>query len=740
MLCFPVTGASAGDDFVIPRNLEPPMQRMAAMTHGELFFCSAAFLILLAGCGSPEKMKATGKPPHAIASRSENVKDVIHGVEVRDPYRWLENNKSPEVQAWMKDQDTSARKYLGSLSGRAVIARRLRELYYADETFPPVHRGNRYFYSRRLASKDKSIVCWKEGKGGEEKILFDPNAWSEDGSASLGVYSFTEDGKTVAYSVRRNNSDEATLHVMDVASGKQSAVDVIEGAKYADPSWTPDGRSFYYTWLPTDPSISASERPGYAEVRLHRLGESPAIDAVIRGKTGDPTSFIAAGVSRDGHWLMLQIQHGWTSNDVWFRNLQSGQQDWTSLAAGVNAMYEVQVWRDVFYVRTNEGAGRYRVFRVDPAKPQRDRWAEIVTERKDATLDGMSIVGERLALSYLKDAASRLEIRELNGRFVREVQLPGVGTASGLMGNEDEDEAYFSFVSYAYPRQILSTSVKTGESREWGQLKIPVDPSAYEVEQVWFRSKDDTKLSMFLVRRKGMEKTGKTPTLLYGYGGFQVSLTPSFRPSIYPWLEHGGIYAEVNLRGGGEYGEDWHRAGMLDKKQNVFDDFAAAANFLIGQGYTRREQLAIFGGSNGGLLVGAAMTQNPGLFRAVICAVPLLDMVRYHLFGSGKTWIHEYGSADDPAQFRTLLGYSPYHHVSEGAEYPALLLLSADSDDRVDPMHARKFAAAVQSVPARGPVLLRIETNAGHGGADMIKASIERDADMWAFLFSQIGS
>ncbi len=709
------------------------------MTKSDVILYSAVWLILLAGCNLQGTKSPAGKRPEYPASRKEEVKENIHGVEVRDPYRWLEDEKSPEVRSWLKNQDQMARAYLGALPGRAAIARRLQQLYYADELFPPTHRGSRYFYSRRHATKEKSIVYWKEGKDGEERILFDPNAWSEDGSVSLGDFSVTEDGRTVAYTVRRNNSDEATLYVMDVASGRKSDVDVIEGAKYAYASWHPDGKSFYYTWLPVDPAIQASERPGWAEVRLHRLGENPARDAVIHGKTGDPTSFIGAGISRDGRWLILQIQHGWTSNDVWFRDLRAGQAGWTPLVVGRNFMYSVDPWRDWFYVRTNEGAGRYRAFRVDPARPSRDQWIEIVPERKDATLDGLSIVGERLALNYIKDATSRLEVHELDGKLVREVLLPGVGTAVGLTGNEDEDEAYYSYLSYTTPREIYVTSVKTGESRIWSKLQLPVDPSRYAVEQVWFSSKDGTRISMFLVHRKDLQKTGRVPTLLYGYGGFQVSLTPSFRPSVYPWLEHGGLYAEVNLRGGGEYGEDWHRAGMLDKKQNVFDDFAAAANFLVGQGYTRPESLAIEGGSNGGLLVGAAMTQNPGLFRAVICAVPLLDMVRYHLFGSGRTWIHEYGSAEDPAQFRTLLDYSPYHHVREGVSYPALLLLAADSDDRVDPMHARKFAAAMQAVPARGPVLLRVEAHSGHGGADMIKAAIERDADKWSFIFDQLG-
>jgi prolyl oligopeptidase len=696
-------------------------------------------LLWLAACGGKSMAPEWDQHPAYPPSRRDDVKDVLHGVEIRDPYRWLEDASRPEVQSWMKAQDALARDYLKALPARSAIVERLKPLYYADEIFPPAHRGNRYFYERRHASKEKVVTYWREGKEGEEKILFDPNTWSSDGSVSLGNYSVTEDGRTVAYTIHRNNSDEATMYVMDAATGRKHEADQIEGAKYAYASWTPDGKGFYYTWLPSDPKISAADRPGFAEVRFHRLGENPGRDKVIHPKTGDPTTFIGAGASRDGHWLILQIQHGWLSNDVWFRDLRGNQDTWTSLVTGTNAMYKVLAWRDVFYVQTNEDAPRYRIFRVDPQKPARAQWSEIVPQREDATLDGMGIVGEHLALTYLKDGASRLEVHTLDGRFVRGVSLPGTGTAWGLLGNEDEDEAYYGFLSYTVPREIYMTSVKSGETRLWSRLSVPVDPSPYVVNQVWYPSRDGTRVSMFLVHRKDLKKDGSAPTLLYGYGGFQVSLTPAFKPSIYAWLERGGVYAEANLRGGSEYGENWHRAGMLENKQNVFDDFAAAANFLIGQGYTRPDRLAVEGGSNGGLLVGAAMTQNPGLYRVVICAVPLLDMLRYHLFGSGKTWMPEYGSPDDPLQFKTLYAYSPYHHVKEGTRYPALLLLSADSDDRVDPMHARKFAAAMQNASAGGSVYLRIESHAGHGGADLIRATIEKEADKWAFILAQMG-
>ncbi|WP_437305771.1 prolyl oligopeptidase family serine peptidase [Sorangium sp. So ce388] len=690
---------------------------------------------LLPGATSAASTPADPSRPAYPPTRAVPVKYALHGVEITDPYRWLEDGDAPEVKEWMRAQDAFTRAELSRLPEREAIASRLKQLFYIDAVSAPRHRRGRYFVSRRHATKEKSIVYWKEGKGGEERVLLDPNSWSDDGSVSLGGWEVSWDGKNVAYKVQKNNSDEATLHVMDVASGKRSDVDVIEGGKYAYASWTPSGDGFYYVWLPTDPSIPVADRPGYAEVRFHRLGQDPRQDRVVRGRTGDPRTFLNASVSKDGRFLVLTVAHGWTSTDVYFRDLRrpGAQTADRPLAVGRDAHYNVEVYKDRFYVHTDEGAPHYRLFEVDPDRPERAAWKEIVPERPDATLDSVSVVGGHLALSYLKDASSRVEVRALDGRLVREVPLPGIGTVGGPSGLPDEDEAYFSFESFTSPQEIYATSIRTGETALYTRTEVPVDPSAFTVEQTFFPSKDGTKISMFIVRRKDMKKDGSSRALLYGYGGFQISQTPSFTASMYPWLERGGVYAVANLRGGGEYGEAWHRDGMLLKKQNVFDDFIGAAEHLVREGYTRPERLVIQGGSNGGLLVGAALTQRPELFRAAVCGVPLLDMVRYHLFGSGKTWISEYGSADDPAQFKALHAYSPYHHVRPGTRYPAVLLLSADSDDRVDPMHARKFAAALQAASAGGPVLLRIERNAGHGGADLIKAAVEKGADQISF-------
>jgi len=666
------------------------------------------------------------------------VVDVIHGVPVEDPWRWLEDPKSPRTQAWVAAQDQLSRDFLSRLPERAPIAKRLEELLYVEQVVGlPVKRGDRLFYQRRAPGQEKAVLYWREGTG-PEKVLLDPNGWSKDGSTSLGMWAPSWDGKTLAFSVKENNSDEAVMQLVDVATGNGSAVDRIEGAKYAEPSWTPDSKGFYYTWLPVDPKIPTADRPGYAEVRFHRVGTPASADLVVHPRTGDPSTFINGWISRDGHWLFVSISHGWTSNDVLFRDARKDG-PWIPLVTGRNAQFQPTAWQDRFFVATNDGAPMWKVMLVDPAAPAIPGWKTVVAERPDAALDGFDVIGGRLGLRYIAKATNTVAIRDLDGKGGYEVKLPGLGTVGGPSGDPLDPEAFFSFQSFTDPREVRSLQLATGATATWYRTKVPVDPSPYVVEQVFYPSKDGTQVSMFLVHRRDRKPDGSAPVMLEGYGGFQVAMQPMFRGTLYPWLERGGVYAMPNLRGGNEYGEQWHVDGMLAKKQNVFDDFVAAAEWLVKQGHARPERITIRGGSNGGLLVGAAMIQRPDLFGAVLCGVPLLDMVRYHLFGSGKTWIAEYGSADDKALFPVLLGYSPYHHVVKGTRYPATLLLSADSDDRVDPMHARKFAAALQWATTGGPVLFRMEKNAGHGGGDRVRQAVEEYADEWAFALWATG-
>jgi prolyl oligopeptidase len=674
-------------------------------------------------------------------TKRDDIVDKIHGVEVHDPYRWLEDASKPEVKAWMAAEDKLARDYLHALPGRDKLKARFAELLRIDAISAPHHFGGRYFYSRRHKDREKSIVYWKEGETSAERVLLDPNALSKDGSVALGSWLPSWDGKRVVYGLHANNSDEETLHVIDVDSGKVSDVDVIPGVNAAGPNWNATSDGFYYDWSAS--TVAPAERPGTREIRFHKLGTDARHDAVLRGPTGNPELWQSNAASRDGHWLFCYVSSGVANNDLYVRDLRRADGEWQPLVTGHKAQYAVDDFHDHFYVRTNEGAPRFRVFSVDARRLARSAWKEIVAEDKEAVIEGAAIVGKKLVLSIVKDVTSRLAVHELDGKKLRDVPLPGIGSASGLVGQNDEDDAYFAFTSYTTPTEIYRTSVAKGGATLWAKIDVPIDPKPFTVEQVWATSKDGTKVPMFVVRRKDMAFDGRTPLLIMAYGGFNVSLTPVFMGTVFPWLEAGGALAVANLRGGGELGEAWHEGGMLDKKQNVFDDLYASAEWLIAHKYTSRDKLAAMGGSNGGLLMGAATTQRPDLWRAIVCQVPLLDMIRYHLFGAGKLWVSEFGNPDKLPDFNWLYAYSPYHHVKTGEKYPAFLMASADADDRVDPLHARKLIAALQWAQGGAakdgrPALLRIEKNAGHGGGDMVSKTIESSADIYSFLFQAL--
>ncbi len=708
----------------------------------------------------------TSPPP----SRRQDIVDTLFGVAVPDPYRWLEDVESAETKAWVEAQDAFTRTHLDAVPGRDLLERRFNELFYLDSVSPPYRRGDRHFFTRRTKEKEKAVIHWKAVGSTTENVLIDPNTLSDDGSVSVGGWYPTWDGRLVAYKLKENNADEASLKVRDVATG-EDLPDRLDGAKYAGADWLPDGSGFFWVHLPSGPDIATADRPGYAEVRLHRLGTPQADDPLVFPRIGDPRTFIDVTLSRDGNFLFLSAQYGWNANDVYFKDLRripavvetgntvaGGSTDgdtkariraeavargFTPLASGKDAVTYVSAHEGVFYVLTNDGAPNYRVMKVMPDKPAEADWVELIPEQA-GPIEALVKTGAGLIVHRLERAMSRLELWTTDGALVRALPTPGVGSVTSIVSHPDDTEAYFTFTSFVQPPTTFVQDLTADSApKEWARVDVPVKTDDFVAEQVTYTSKDGTPVTMFVVHKKGLVKDGSHPALLYGYGGFNVNMTPSFAGSVAAWVELGGVYAMPNLRGGGEYGEDWHRAGMLGKKQNVFDDFHAAAEWLIANGYTKAERLAIRGGSNGGLLVGAAMTQRPELYRAVICAVPLLDMVRYHLFGSGMTWIPEYGSAENEADFQWIHAYSPYHHVKAGVRYPALLMLGADSDDRVDPMHARKFTALVQwaadGVEGARTALFRLERNAGHGGADLVKQSVANYTDQWAFLARELG-
>ena len=547
----------------------------------------------------------------------------------------------------------------------------------------------------------------------------------------------------------------STLHVIETKTGT-ILPDTIERTRAASVAWLHDNSGFYYTRYPTPGDVPAGQEMYNRHVFFHLLGSPVVTDDPIFGEGRDPEDWPSVHLSNDGRWLLIHVSEGWTKSELFLKDLQSDKPA-SRLTTGKDFLYGADIYDGKVYITTNEDAPRYRVFVTNAGDFERENWKEIIPQ-SDAVLQGASVYGGKLFAQYEQNASSLLKLFDLDGQKISDISLPAIGTVFGTGGRWNRDEVFYGFQSFTLPPSIylldlnpIGVKVPNGEANSafisalWAKVDAPsIDPSAYEVTQEWFKSKDGTRVPMFIVHKKGLAKNSKNPTLLTGYGGFNVSLTPSFSRTAYLWMEHGGIYAVANLRGGAEFGEDWHRAGMLDKKQNVFDDMIAAAEHLISEKYTDKNHLAIQGGSNGGLLMGAMITQRPDLFRAVVCQVPLLDMIHYQDFQIAKLWIPEYGTSESAEQFKWLYAYSPYHHVKPGAEYPAILFMTADTDTRVDPMHAKKMAALMQAEAKNGasktrPILLRIESKAGHGAGKPVAKQIEEFTDVYSFLFWQLG-
>jgi len=717
------------------------------MAGGFRLFCVltslSVFAALVYAAGNSKSSTSSSTVPSAPPKAAvKPMVDIFHGTKIQDNYRWLEDSNSPETQKWVEEELAYTRAVLDPLPGRPAIQKRLTELLSIGSVTPPEIAGKYYFYTKREGMQNQPILYVREGLNGADRVLVDANQLAADGTVALDWFHPSDNGKYVAYGTSAGGSEMSTLHIIETKTGT-ILPDTIERARAASMAWQHDNRGFYYTRYPKKGDVPAGQEMYNRHVFYHELGQDPEGDDKIFGEGRDPEDWPEVSLSNDGRWLLINVSQGWTKSELFLMDVNSDKPP-SRVTTGKNFLYDGEVYEGKLYITTNEDAPRYRVFVTDAGNFDREAWKEIIPQT-DAVLQGVSVFGGKLFAQYEQNATSQLKVFDLDGKKLTDLSLPALGAVFGTGGRWNRDEVFYGFQSFTFAPSIYRYDLKDNSTSLWIKVDAPsIDPSRYDVEQEWFKSKDGTRVPMFVVHKKGLEKNGRNPTLLTGYGGFNVSLTPAFSRNAYLWMEHGGIYAVANLRGGAEFGEDWHRAGMLEKKQNVFDDMIAAAEHLISEKYTDPKHLAIQGGSNGGLLMGAMITQRPDLFRAVVCQVPLLDMIHYQDFQIAKLWIPEYGTAESPEQFKWLYAYSPYHHVKVGAEYPAILFMTADTDTRVDPMHAKKMAALMQAEAKNGashtrPILLRIETKAGHGAGKPVTKQIEEFTDVYSFLFWQLG-
>ena len=697
---------------------------------------------------------SAGSPQHAEAgrfaypkARRDDLVEQLHGVDVADPYRWLEDLDSDETRQWVRAENEVTFAYLDTIPQRQAIRTRLTELWNFERFGLPTRRGKRYFISRNDGLQNQSVLYWTDALDGELHPLLDPNELSEDGTAALSGTALSEDGRYLAYGISRSGSDWQEWFVRDVDSGKDTG-DHLRWIKFSGASWTKDGKGFYYARYdePKQEGDKYEDVNYYQKLYYHALGTDQAEDTLVYQRKDHKDWGFDGEVTEDGQYLIIHVRVGTDpKNGIFYQDLRRRRRKGgkaapiVELLARFDAKYAF-VGNDgpVFWFRTDLDAPKGKLIAIDTRKPDRARWKTLIPEG-DATLVSVSVVGDRFFAKYLKDASSQIRVFDLKGRDKGEVALPGLGSAYGFGGRRKDRETFYSFTSFAQPATIYRYDVRKGASEVFKAPKLAFDPANFVTEQVFYPSKDGTKIPMFISYKKGTGRDGERPTYLYGYGGFNIPITPGFSVPNLVWMEMGGVYAVANLRGGGEYGEAWHQAGTKHNKQNVFDDFAAAARWLIDNGWTQSERLAIGGRSNGGLLAGASIVQHPELFGAALVGVGVLDMLRFHKFTIGWAWTSDYGSPEDPEDFKALLAYSPYHNVREGVRYPSTLIYTADHDDRVVPAHSFKFAAALQHAHAGdNPVLIRIDTKAGHGAGKPTSKQIEEWTDLWGFLVDNL--
>lgn len=729
--------------------MHPGMQRVVRLL---------AFAALAAGCGAePLQLERPGPPvgryPTDAASeritlgtRKIDLIETLHGIKVADPYRWLEDSDSPEVKAWTDVQNVRTRQFLDKIQGREKLTSEIADLIHIGLVSPPTVRTvkpghKRYFHTKREGAENQPTLYVRDGVDGADKPLIDASALSADGTTALDWWYPSWDGALVAWGKSESGSEESTLLIRDVASGKDLP-DRIPRTRHASVAWVPGGKEVYYSRYPEAGTVPAGDDKYYDKIFHHVLGTDPKNDTLVFGSGRDKTDVPQVMISPNGRWLVVRVHEGWGKSEVYLLDLHAkvrAANAWVEVAVGTDALFDPVPKDDALLIMTNDGAPKGRLFSVDYKIPDRTHWKEIIQEGPDVLTD-VTPIGDNLFATYLHEAATRVERFTMDGKSKGNLPLPAIGTAA-VSGPHDGDEAFVQFASFATPYQVTRYDLKTSKAQIWDRVGAKFNVADVKVSVMYATSKDGTKIPMFVVAKEGMERNGQNPAVLWGYGGFNVNMTPAFSTRALLTVARGGVWVSAVLRGGGEFGEDWHRAGMLAKKQNVFDDYIACAEELIAQKITSPAKLGIMGGSNGGLLVAAAITQRPDLFRVGLSLVPLTDMLRYQLFRIAKLWIPEYGSADDAEQFKTLFAYSPYHHVKDGAPYPSMLFTTAESDSRVDPMHARKMAARLEEAQGAKdrPILLRVESKAGHGAGKPTGKLIDELADELSFLYHELG-
>ena len=673
-------------------------------------------------------------------TKKENVVDDYNGAKVEDPYRWLEDDNSEQTKAWVKEENKVTLDYLSRIPYRDKVKKRIEEMWNYPKYGAPFQKGDHYYFQKNDGLQNQSVWFAQKGLSGKPEVFIDPNKLSEDGTVSLGGINFSLNGRYAAYTIQKSGSDWQEGYIMDVAT-KKLIGDRLTWLKFTGFSWKGD-EGFYYSRFPEPKGEDQLKgKNTNQQVYYHKVGTAQLEDKLIYEDKDHPLRSAGVGLTEDERFVILGTSEGTSGGEVWVWDMKDPSQTKFSLlipgfATDPNVIDNAG---DKLLVQTNDGAPNFKVVLIDPKNPGKENWKVIIPEQKEA-LQNVGTGGGYLFASYLKDASTKVYQYTYDGKLVREIKLPGIGSAGGFGTERKYDHFFYTYTSFNYPPTIFKYDIKTGQSTLFRKTEVKFKPEDYDVKQVFVTSKDGTKIPMFLTYKNGVVLNGNNPTLMYGYGGFNIPITPSFSPSIVFFLEQGGVYASVCMRGGSEYGEDWHKAGMLDKKQNVFDDFISAGEWLVNNKYTNSGKLAIQGGSNGGLLIGACMTQRPDLFKVAVPQVGVMDMLRYHKFTIGYAWSVEYGSSDNPDQFKYLYKYSPLHNLKPGVKYPATFITTADHDDRVVPAHSFKFAATLQADNASdNPTLIRVETKAGHGGGMPTSKRIELATDIWSFVMYNLG-